>query len=334
SPLDYDLGAKLEFHQDKRTNRELHVTLQPEANFGVGENLELGIEGIFTFTGAKIGGFGQSRIFGGLKPYLTYNAGSFQAIAGLQANVYNNNADSSGQSLFVPHLELRARVLPQELTVFLGHTGGLQYNRYSDLIRINPYLSDNVTIRPTLEKTNLYAGVSGQIPNLLDYNAKVSYRRIENALIHQVPVDGAYFTLGYDSLMTVFGIHLEVNHDLLKNVKIGAALDVNNYTTNTLADNFHAPPLQLTAFGEYGKDKLTARTEVNFFGSTPMTINNENIVENRPVFIDINLGADYQLTPQFSVWAEVNNLLSTNYQRWWNYTERPLDVKAGLTLGF
>jgi hypothetical protein len=332
--LDYDLGAKIEFHSDRRDNRELHVSVMPEVSFALNEEVDLAAEANFTVTGANIGGFNENRFFGGLKPYIQYNKGSVQAQVGLLANVYNNSVDPEGQSLFVPIAELRARLLPQELTVFLGHTGGIQYNRYSDLIRINPYLSSIVNIQPTLEKMNLYAGVSGQIPNLLDYNARISYRRVENALIHQVPVDGAYFTLGYDSLMTDLGLHLEVNHDLLKNVKIGAALDVHNFTTNTFADNFHAPPLQLTGYGEYRKDKLTARTEVNFFGSTPMTVNAENVVENRPVFLDINLGADYKLTPQFSVWAEINNLLNSNYQRWWNYTERPIDVRAGVTLGF
>ncbi|MEZ4684636.1 MAG: hypothetical protein R3B47_00760 [Bacteroidia bacterium] len=332
--LDYNLGANIEFHQDKRTNRELHISLIPEVSFAINDELDLGFESKFTVTGAKIAGFGQSRLYGALKPYIRYSSGAVQVVAGLRGSMYNNNADLQGQSLFVPEGELRARILPQELTVFLGHTGGIKYNRYSDLIRTNPYLSSIVEIQPTLEKTNLYAGVSGQIPNLLDYNARVSYRRVGNALIHMVPVDGAYFMLGYDSLMTDLGLHLEVNHDLLKTVKIGAALDVHNYTTSTVADNFHAPPLQLTGYGEYSQNKLTARTEVNFFGSTPMTVNNENIVENRPVYVDLNLGADYKLTEQFSVWAEVNNLLNSNYQRWWNYTERPFDVKAGITLGF
>lgn len=334
NPFEYDLGLNVEFHNDRRTNRELHFTIAPKAKFSINEELDFGLDLTGTFTGARIAGEGQTRVFAGLKPYLSYTTGSFQAIAGLLGNVYNNNEDSVGQSAFVPQLELRARVMPQELTVFLGHTGGLKYNRYSDLIRTNPYLSSIVDIQPSIEKMNLYGGVSGQIPNLLDYNAKVSYRRIENALVNVVPFDGAYFTLGYDSLMTVFGVHLEANHDLLKNVKIGAALDLNNYTTSTLADNFHAPPLQLLAYGEYSKNKLTARTEVNFFGSTPMTVNNEGIVENRPVFADINLSADYKLTSQFSVWAEINNLLNSNYQRWWNYTERPLDFRAGVTLGF
>lgn len=333
-PIDYDLGARVQIYTGRRNNRELHLVLTPEGDYEIGDGIEVGLTSNFTFTSGKIDSANQARLFVDFSPHLNYSSGDFALSAGLKMNYYNNNADSANVTSTTPQVELRYRLLPRELTVFAGLTGGMTYNRYYDLIRVNRFLSSAVEIKPSVETLNVYGGISGQLGNQADYNAQVSYKTVKDALVYMVPADGAYFTLGYDSLMKVLGIDVEVNYDLQENLRAGAKVVYNNYTTSTLLRNFHATPLKLEVYGSYiHEEKLTVTGELNVFGTTPMSNEGETILRRSSLF-DLNLGADYRLNEQISLWLEFNNLLNANYQRWYNYAERPIDIKGGITVSF
>lgn len=332
---DYDLGASLQFHGDRRSNRELHLNLNPNGSYAIGDGIEVGAESGITFTSASIGGQGQSRIFLDFKPYLGYKAGEFSMLVGLRLDYYNNNADTASRAIAAPQLDFRYHLLPGSLTVFAGVTGGLVYNRYYDLIRENRFLSNDVDIRPTVERAHVYGGISGQLGNKADYNAQVNYKRVEDALIYMIADTGAYFTLGYDSLMNVIGVDFELNYDILEELRAGAKFSYNNYSTSTFAKNFHRAPLQMGIYASYTYDKrLTGTAELNVYGATPMTQDAEGNIITRNTFLDLNLGGDFRLNDRLSLWLEVNNLLNASYQRWYNYLERPFDIKGGLTFSF
>lgn len=332
---DYDMGASLQFHGDRRNNRELHINLTPNGSYAIGDGIEVGASSAFTFTGATIGGQGQSRIFLDLTPHLKYKTGDFAMNIGLRLNYYNNNADSASRAIAAPQLDLRYQLIPGSLTVFAGVTGGLIYNKYSDLIRENRFLSNDVVIKPTANRAHVYGGISGQLGNKADYNAQVNYKRVEDALIYMVADTGAYFTLGYDSLMNVLGVDIELNYDILEELRAGAKLVYNNYNTSSFAKNFHRAPLELGVYASYTYDKrLTGTAELNIYGTTPMALDREGSIIDRKTFMDLNLGGDFRLSDRLSLWLEVNNLLNATYQRWYNYTERPLDIKGGLTFSF
>lgn len=334
-PYDYDLGASLQFHGDRRSNRELHINLMPNGSYAIGDGIEVGATSAFTFTGATIGGQGQSRIFVDFTPHLRYQVGAFAMKVGLRLDYYNNNADSASRAIAAPQLDFRYHLIPGSMTVFAGVTGGLKYNRYSDLIRENRFLSNDVEIRPTVNRAHVYGGLSGQLGNKADYNAQLNYKRVEDALIYTIADTGAYFTLGYDSVMNVVGVDFELNYDILEELRAGARLAYNNYSTSTFAKNFQRAPLELGVYASYTYDeRLTGTAEMNVYGATPMTIGADGEIVTRKTFIDLNLGGDFRLNDRLSLWLEVNNLLNATYQRWHNYVERPFDIKGGLTFSF
>jgi hypothetical protein len=334
-PYDYDLGVNLQLYTGRRGNSEFHLRLSPNGSYEIGDGIEVGATSEFMYTAANIGEVSQSRIFLDFTPQLRYSTGAFALKAGLRLGYFNNNADSASQAAAVPQLDLRYNLIPRSLTVFAGITGRVINNRYYDLIRENRFLASDVNLRASVERANIYGGVSGQLGNKADYNARVSYRRVEDALVHVVPDSGAYFSLAYDSVMNVIGLDVEINYDILEELKAGVHLTYNNYNTSTLARNFHATPLQIGLYGEYTyQEKLTGTAELNFFGTTPMAQTADGEIINRGTFVDINLGVDFRLNERLSLWLAVNNLLGTNFQRWYNYDERPLDIKGGLTFAF
>lgn len=331
---DYNLGAGVRYYGDRRSNNEFHLNLQPSGGYTIEDQFRIGLATQFAYVRGDIAGVGQNRIFFEAYPSLTYKSDLFSASVGVVYNAFNNNADTASFSNFGPRIEVNVSLL-EEFNLFAGYTTGMKHNHYYDMIFENPYLANNVTIRPTVEKMNIYAGLQGNVGQRADFSAKAYYKRLENPLIYAIQPGEVFFDALYDSLTKVFGVYLEMNYDIAENIKVGTALNYNNYNTTTVEKYFHATPLRFDIHGAYTwEEKLTAKGILNVFGPTPFTTDENNEVVNRNIFVDVNLSADYRISERFSVFLALNNILGTNYQRWYNYPERPIDFQGGLTLSF
>ena len=65
-----------------------------------------------------------------------------------------------------------------------------------------------------------------------------------------------------------------------------------------------------------------------------MTADSAGNLVNQNMFADLNFSADYRFSKRFSVFLEMNNILGYRYYRWYNYQQRPFDIKGGLTFAF
>lgn len=335
---EYNAAAGIKLYSGKRGNSEFHLDLTPSAAYFITDEAKVGANIDFTYVRGKINEVNQNRIYFDIMPFVNFDNDIVSVTAGVRFNAFNNSIDSSGVSNFGPYIEASYAVSPEALTIFAGYTTKMTHNHYYDMIYENRYLSNNVEIKPTVEKMNVFIGGKGNAGQKLDYAARIYYKRIQNQLMY-FTTDSVYFNTLYDSLMTVTGAHIEVNYDLSKELKAGAAMSINNYSTSnqdSLTEKFwHAAPFRLDVYGAYTWDeKLTAKASLNIYGATPMAVNSEGGIEKRGLFPDVNLSADYRLTPGFSVFLEVNDLLNLKYQRWNNYPERQLDFNGGITLSF
>lgn len=331
---DYDLSAGVRYYGDRRKNNEFHLVINPSGGYTIEESFRIGLSTNFTFVRGDIAGDGQSRTFFEAYPNISYKSDVFSASAGVVYNAFNNNSDTSSFSNFGPKIEVSVALL-EEFNIFAGYSTGMKHNHYYDMIFENPYLANNVLIRPTVEKMNIFGGLQGSIGQKADFSAKVYYKRIENPLIYAIQDNNVYFDALYDSLTKVFGVHLEMNYDIAEDIRVGTALSYNNYNTSTVVEYFHASPVRLDIYGAYTwEEKLTLNGELNLFGPTPFAVDENDEIINRDIFVGVNLSADYRISNRFSVFLALNNILSTNYQRWYNYPGRPIDFQGGLTVAF
>ncbi|RMG29513.1 MAG: hypothetical protein D6730_03780 [Bacteroidetes bacterium] len=334
-PYYYDLGLALRNYDGLRGNREFHIDLLPTGGFYITEDFSLDVKAEINLISGKIGSQKLNRSFLGFAPALVYESQGFQAKLGFAWNRFKKKVDSTAFSNLGPNIEASFALFPEELSVIAGVTSGMTNNHYYDMIFENPYLNDTVDIKPTIEKLNIYGGIKGNVGQRIDYTAKVYYKRVQNPLIYFTPVGGAYFAAMYDSLMTVVGVHAEVNYDLSHDLKIGGALNFNNYKTSTVEKNFHAPPLRIDANVEYvWNKKLTLIGNMNVYSQTPVSQFQDGNIFDRSTFVNLSLSADYRVIDRFSVYLRADNILNGNYQRWYNYPERPLVFGGGLTFIF
>ena len=118
-------------------------------------------------------------------------------------------------------------------------------------------------------------------------------------------------------------------------IRIGAKGSFRSFKTSTVAYNFNVPAARADFWASYNfSDKVWVAAEVYLFGKRVMSIDaaGNEITEN--VMADLNLSAEYRFSKRISIFLELNNLLGNKYFRWYNYQERPFDVKGGATFSF
>ncbi len=333
--LHYDLGVGTRIYSDRRTNREFQLGITPGVSYQIVETAKIGINSEIAFVRGDLGDSTQNRIFIDLNPYVQIGVGDFRLNAGIRFNHFNNSQDTATFTNLGPAVELSYAIDPTQFEVFAGFTSGMGHTTFGAMRRENPYLNDYQLIRPVITRFNVFLGARGNIGGELDYNARLYFRQVRNQLIYTAPLGGFYFDAVYDSLMNIPGAQVEVNYRKGESIRAGATLNFNVFNPSTVERYFHASPIRLDVYGSYvWEKKLNLRGELNVFGPAPVAIDSLGDAILRSPFVNIGLHADYRITDQFSVFASVNNLLSTQFQRWYNYFERPIDFNAGLTVTF
>ena len=145
------------------------------------------------------------------------------------------------------------------------------------------------------------------------------------------------FTAIYDG-GSVFSIEGQATFAANEKVNLIAAIKYNAYSLDSLTDAYHKPSLE----SKLGIDVWITKNikvfgEVYYIGERIAHDpggNTLNSTINLDGFLDLNAGVEYQLTNQFSVWLNVNNILNNDYQRYLNYPVHGIQVMGGLTYKF
>ncbi|MEO1416085.1 MAG: TonB-dependent receptor [Bacteroidota bacterium] len=334
----YDVPLDLRIYGDRRSNNEFNIGFKPKVGARFGEEASLGLDSELRYVAGGIGDSNQNRFFVVLNPAFQFKNDKFKAKVGINYSYFNNSIDSSGFSNLGPDIEASYAINPASLTAFVGVTSGMQAPTYESMIVENRFIARDVRISPTIDRYQVYLGVKGNINQTIDFSAKGYYRKVSNQLIYRSQ-DSIFFQALYDSSVNVTGAHLEVNYDLDENFAAGAALNIDVYGTSNQDSLtpvfFHATPVRLDVFGQYTfAEKLTTEGKLQVFGPTPMSVDETGATINRPLFLNIALEADYRPVDNVSVFVRVNNLLGSNFQRWFNYPERRFDIMGGVTIAF
>jgi outer membrane cobalamin receptor len=83
-------------------------------------------------------------------------------------------------------------------------------------------------------------------------------------------------------------------------------------------------------------EKYTLRASIMMIGSRYALVYNEGLKEavKMKTAIDIGFGAEYRINKMISAFADINNILNQNYQRWYEYPVQGILVMAGVKLTF
>lgn len=354
SEFEFEALGNLEFPLD-RIHRQLN-----DLNLGVYLNY-FGGEFASTYVNdplSNITSLKHGFLTAGLLPKYKFLMHDFLIQIGAKGYFSMDTQNSTNKFFVYPDVEISYPVVKEFANVFIGATGGLENNTYKKLSQENQYVSPTLTIAPTNEKYNAFAGVRGRFNSQFSYKVKASYADIENNpffLLNPSKSNGTNsaggngftffgyeygnsFNVVYDNMKrtTVFA---EAAFELDKKVSLGANLEFNNFKLANIAHAWNTPKIRAEFFGTYKLDKWYAGSNIFFVGERkgiqydllPATTTN---VVNLKSYIDVNFNGGYHFSDSFSVFLNLKNVLNNSYQQYTNFNVQGFQAMGGLTWKF
>ncbi len=256
----------------------------------------------------------------------------------------------SNQFYFYPNITASYKLLDETVIIFTGITGDLEQNSYQKFTEENPFISPIINLLQTDKKYNAFLGFKGKVSSSVSYNITGSYQsEKDKALFISNPTKtdgtiiptmnyeaGNSFGVVYDDIETL-NISAELNIALSKEFSFGGLIEYNNYTTKNLTEAWNLPTISSTLFAKYNTKKWYIGSDLYFVGErkdfvTPF--GGIGSVKTLSSYVDLNFNGGYMFTDRLTAFANINNVLSENYERYTNFEVQGIQALAGIIYKF
>ncbi len=276
-------------------------------------------------------------------PYFKARYGIINFKVGLSFNYL-----SAGSKLkFYPEIDASIELYPKYLTFYAGIGGGLEKISLRNLSAENLWILTAIDSKWKDNKFIGFAGLRGNIGQKVGYNLEAKYRHFNNeffytniitqyspSLTPNGPINK--FNVVYDD-GNVINLKGEITFTLDSKFKTWLAANYNIYSLNSLSNPYHKPITEFKLGASYlFSKKVNVWTEVYYVGKR-YALDPRGLVPTEVTldsFFDVNLGVDYQLKENFSVFLKLTNLLNWNYEYYYQYPVQGINVMAGISYKF
>ena len=303
-------------------------------------------------TGADFNVFWSGVNFNPVAPVSTRNQAKIQLLPHVGTSVDDwslrigiNVMQSIGISKFkaYPDVQFSYNLLNYSLIPYLNYSGNMEMYSLKEILLENPYVNDYTMLYPTNNKMNLEIGAQGRIARSIPFKYSCKITELENQYFW---VNDANSTdTSYNSFAPVYDngrkltLHAETGLKR-KYVGIDAAFDYNHYTLDNLTKPWHKPGIEASFAIKYNiisplsnKTKLVATSQVFYEDLMYAQDIFGNAKKLDPIF-DVNLHLDYYYNSVFVIFAHVNNITATKYQRYYLYPTQRTNFLLGVTYSF
>jgi hypothetical protein len=261
------------------------------------------------------------------QPNFTYHGGKFMVKVGA------NMAYADTTFYIFPDIEAQVNIAGDKFAIIAGATGDVKKNTFRSFTDYNPFIQNKLELRNTRE-TYYYGGLRGNF-GAFSFEGLVGFKQYKNlGLYLNDSTDFSRFNVLYDDVNSV-NIHGSVSFTAIENLELGATIDVNTYSPDTLAAAWYLPNFEMNINAKYRllDDKLTLTGELyNAGGISYLDENSDQ--KNTGVLFDLNFGAAYQINDKIGVFLDLNNVTNQQFQRWYKYPNFGFNMMGGITVKF
>ena len=286
-----------------------------------------------------------------LKDDLSVEIGGEVVFFSRAKDIFAGIENQSKTSFFIyPKVNASYKVVGDLMIAFGGIEGKLIQNSYADFANVNKFLSPTLSINPTDQQYDFFAGLRGKLASSLAYNLKASYNASKNKalfktnMLSQSPANnysfGNSFNVVYDNVKTIsfFG---ELKADVNKNISLGLNAEYNNYGTDIEAEPWNLPAVKASLTTDFNVgEKWYAGSQLFYVGERKDQFTNFGFTLNTAStqtldsYFDINAHIGYKYNDRLTAFLKGNNLANQNYNRWLNYPVQGAQVILGASYKF
>jgi hypothetical protein len=276
--------------------------------------------------------------------------------------------DSDAKAKIAPNVRAEIAPVKEIINIFAGVDGNYINNHYSKIAYENPFVDPQHDIINTFEKLRFYGGFDGKFATKTNYKIAVDYSMITDQPFYYlfkyvypdpntVPspsVADNDFDVLYDDL-DLLKFNVEIFHAAFDKMNLLISGNYYVYKLDSEEEAWNMPDWDATFSLDYQiSEQLNVSTDLFFtgqrkallletfgFNAEPLSYDDlmelsttQKSVYNLPVVFDLNFNANYKITEQFSVFAQLSNFGFQKYQRWLGYPVQSFNVLGGLSYAF
>jgi hypothetical protein len=237
----------------------------------------------------------------------------------------------------------KLRVLPHaegtfqptnSILIKAGFKGDVEAFTFNQLGFENPYFStlyvqpliqyaeqhfienNEFTLVNTVVPFKFYGDIEGSLGNNLAFLAGFSIANPKRLPVYQYAGNGSFNVNYYLSTVNIVNFHAGVSASFANDLSISSRIDLYNYDT----------PIA----GEV----LPNRPSLIFNTAFPEEAVNDSAEEYEGSIIDLGISLEYYFTKRATAFIQTNNLISKEYQYWFNYPNRGFQIMIGGSYSF
>ena len=201
----------------------------------------------------------------------------------------------------------------------------------------NPYLYEGVPLLHSNRKFGIDWGIQGNVNNYFNFLAGFKFSDYSDLYFFMNDsLDLSKFKISYEhDNTTALNFYGELVYSRIKNYNLALRADYFNYNTKTLAEAWHRPNYKITGtFRYYLYDKIVFGSDIYFMGGIKAYDYTMREAINLSGIVDLNLSINYLFSERLGALLRFNNILGKNYERYWRYPSRGIQILGGLSINF
>jgi len=335
----YHFFTDWSFFKDNLGARENNYSFDLGLGYRPTEQIQISIQGIASFT-KREDAIAVNRNYINIRPRVTYTGDIFSIAAGI--NLVDDNDDlptamDEDENLNIfPYVRLTVNP-SANVSAYAGYEGDVEMNTFRSFAKEMPFLEPDFILFNTEKTSDIFAGIEADLTKGLRLNAGFSmatFKRLPfftNSISDSTRFEVLYDTGNTDRL-NVFG---ELAYEKSQVIRSSLRLDFYNYKLATLTNPYHRPQFKATAnVTAYPMEKLTVTADIYFIEGLYGLNRESNVETNMDDIFDLNVQGTYELSPQFGVFLQLNNVFGKEYQRFLNYSSRGIQFLGGVSISF
>ena len=338
--LQYRVGAKADFLNSQlyNDNKESQFGIEAQVNQQLFDDLGLQVNASAGFRNTTIVDQSTKENLFNITPVVTPNLGNLRLALGASVNY-----DKANDFKVFPSVSAEIPFAANDYIFFAGWKGKTMMNGLQQTIAVNPRIAEATSPINYTKQVITPAGIKGAFSDNFAFNISVSLEQMENAPMysrHQLSnlpnpgIETSTFDILIEEDLKSWTPNASLNYQFGDMVNAVANVNYHIYDTKTYAEAIHLPTLdaglQLSASPI---EKLDITAGFSALSGLKEFDESGDIIDLDGIF-NANIGAEYQLTQNFGVFVNANNLANQEFERWKNYPTVGTNILAGIVFSY
>lgn len=328
--ITYDPSLSLNIFSDNRNARETNIVINAPLSKRFSDAISFNVGLTTDFTNYRVADTVKlkNNLYY-LTPYVTLKKSMITLNLGLTPT-WDNDVFH-----VLPNFTATLKLKDKPFVLQGGWIGYYQKNTFQELSQENPWIAQPLALTNT-RITEVFGGFKGSATSHFTYNAKVSFLRYNNAVLHtNDTADGKTFLTLYEPRMDGLKIYGEVGYTLQERFSLLAGITLSDYSNLKVnAKPWGLLPTEVTGSLRWQVLKDLQFKSDLFVWNGAQFLNKDGTATTLKGAFDLNAGAEFTLMKNFALWLQFNNLLNDKYERWNRYEVVGFNVLSGIVFSF